>query len=44
VHPGIVYEVKNWFESFSYWAIWILPLLFMLPYALSVYRRKKQVI
>jgi len=39
-----VYEVKNWFESFSYWAIWILPLLFMLPYALSVYRRKKQVI
>ena len=37
-----VYEVKNWFESFSYRAIWILPFLFMLPYALTVYRKKKQ--
>jgi hypothetical protein len=26
-----VYEVKNWFEGFSYWAIWVIPILLMLP-------------
>ena len=25
------YEVKKWFEGFSYWAIWIIPVLLMLP-------------
>jgi hypothetical protein len=37
-----VYDVKNWFEYFSYWAIWILPFLFMLPYAIFLFRKKKQ--
>lgn len=34
-----VYTVDNWFEYFSYWAIWILPLLLMLPYALTFLRK-----
>lgn len=26
-----VYSVDNWFEYFSYWAIWIIPFLLILP-------------
>ena len=36
-----VYTVDNWFEYFSYWAIWILPLLLMLSYALTFLRKNK---
>src|SRR5690606_12793677 len=36
-----VYEVKNWFEGFTYWAIWIIPVVLMLP-AILVWRRKKK--
>ena len=38
-----VYDVKNSFESFSYGAIWIIPLLLMLPLAISLFRKKKQI-
>jgi hypothetical protein len=31
-----IYTVDNWFEYFSYWAIWIIPFLLMLPYAMIV--------
>lgn len=34
-----IYSVDNWFEYFSYWAIWILPLLLMLPYGLNLFRK-----
>jgi len=34
-----VYTVDNWFEYFSYWAIWIIPVLLMLPYTLQLIRR-----
>ena len=30
-----IYTVDNWFEHFSYWAIWIIPLLFMLPFGIG---------
>jgi len=33
------YTVDNWFEHFSYYAIWIFPLLLMLPYVLGVLKR-----
>ncbi len=33
-----VYDVNNAFEPFSYWAIWILPILLMLPFL--VYKLK----
>lgn len=36
-----VYEVKNWFEGFSYWAIWLIPVILMLP-ATLVWARKKR--
>lgn len=36
-----VYEVKNWFEGFSYWAIWLIPVLLMLPAILASARKKK---
>jgi hypothetical protein len=35
-----VYSVDNWFEYFSYWAIWIIPFILALPYALMLFRRK----
>lgn len=38
-----VYNVENWFENFSYWAIWIIPLILMMPYAIFFFRKKKQV-
>ncbi len=36
-----VYNVSNWFEGFSYWAIWILPALLILPAFLQWYRKRK---
>ena len=35
-----VYYLKSGFERFSYIAIWIIPLLLMLPYFLSLYKKK----
>ena len=35
-----VYSVDNWFEYFSYWAIWIIPILLALPLAISLFRKK----
>lgn len=35
-----VYTVDNWFECFSYWAIWIIPFLLMLPLGLSFFKKK----
>jgi hypothetical protein len=40
-HKKYVYDVKNWFEGFSYIAIWVLPFLLMLPYALQLSRQRK---
>ena len=34
-----VYSVDNWFEYFSYRAIWILPFLLMLPFGINLFRR-----
>lgn len=36
-----IYDVDNWFEYFSYWAIWILPLLLILPYSLHLLRKNR---
>jgi hypothetical protein len=35
-----VYTVENWFEGFSYWAIWIIPVLLMLPYGIVLLKSK----
>lgn len=35
-----VYTVYNWFEGFSYYVIWILPVLLMVPFLISFIRRK----
>jgi len=35
-----VYSVDNWFEYFSYWAIWIIPILLAIPYAITLFRKK----
>jgi hypothetical protein len=35
-----IYTVDNWFECFSYWAIWIIPFLLMLPYGITLIRKK----
>ncbi len=34
------YTISNWFESFSYVAIWIIPILLMLPYFLRLYKKR----
>jgi len=34
-----VYSVENWFETFSYWAIWIIPFILMLPFAICWFRK-----
>ncbi len=39
-----VYSVENWFEGFSYAAIWVLPVLLMLPFAISLVRRKSTMV
>jgi len=36
-----VYSVDNWFEYFSYWAIWIIPVLLMAPFLLHIVKSKK---
>ncbi len=36
-----VYNVNNWFEHFSYWAIWVIPALLMLPVIIISLRKKK---
>lgn len=35
-----IYSVDNWFEYFSYWAIWIIPVLLMFPYGMNLVRKK----
>ena len=35
-----VYTVDNWFEYFSYWAIWIIPFILIVPYSLVLLKRK----
>lgn len=35
-----VYAVENWFEGFSYLAIWIIPVLLVLPFTLTLIQRK----
>ncbi len=39
-HHKHVYSVSNWFEGFSYWAIWIIPFLLMIPFLLSTFRKR----
>jgi len=34
-----IYTVDNWFEHFSYWVIWIFPLLLMIPFGVGFYRK-----
>tara|TARA_R110002050_G_scaffold300778_1_gene472545 strand:- start:21302 stop:22138 length:837 start_codon:yes stop_codon:yes gene_type:complete len=34
-----VYSVDSWFEYFSYWAMWIIPFLLMLPFVYNPFRR-----
>jgi hypothetical protein len=34
-----VYSVENWFETFSYRAIWIIPILLMLPFGINWFRK-----
>ncbi len=36
-----IYTVDNWFEYFSYWAIWIIPAILMLPFTISLTRRER---
>jgi len=35
-----IYTMNNRFEYFSYWAIWVIPFLLMLPYTLNLLKRK----
>ncbi|WP_290797468.1 hypothetical protein [Flavihumibacter sp. UBA7668] len=35
-----VYNVYNWFEGFSYIAIWVLPVLLLIPYFLQLQKKK----
>jgi len=41
-HRKHVYSVDNWFENFSYWAIWIIPFLLMVPYGLERVKRNRK--
>jgi hypothetical protein len=34
-----IYTVDNWFEYFSYWAKWIIPLLLMTAYSIDLAQR-----
>ncbi|MGX5820876.1 hypothetical protein ACWKWU_21950 [Chitinophaga lutea] len=36
-----VYDVNNRFEYFSYWAIWIIPVILMLPWLIRLGNRKR---
>jgi hypothetical protein len=40
-HHKHVYSVSNWFEGFSYWAIWIIPFLLILPFVLGKFKVKQ---
>lgn len=35
-----IYSVDNWFEHFSYWAIWFFPLLLMIPFGIGYFEKK----
>jgi hypothetical protein len=35
-----IYTMENKFEYFSYWAIWIIPVIFLLPFSLDLIKRK----
>lgn len=35
-----VYNIENWFEGFSYWAKWIIPVLLILPFILRKRKNK----
>jgi len=35
-----IYKVDNWFEYFSYVAVWIIPFLLMLPYSMYLFKSK----
>lgn len=39
-----VYDVNNRFEYFSYWAIWFIPLLLMLPFLLAFFCRRNRTV
>ncbi|RYZ27417.1 MAG: hypothetical protein EOO10_12785 [Chitinophagaceae bacterium] len=39
-----VYNVSNPFEDFSYWAIWIIPVLLMLPLIISSIKRNRHMV
>ncbi len=43
-HRKHVYSIDNWFEYFSYWAIWIIPFLLMVPYGLERVRRNRKLV
>ncbi|HEX5023836.1 MAG TPA: hypothetical protein VFV68_01130 [Agriterribacter sp.] len=34
-----IYNVQNWFETFSYWAIWIIPFLLMAPLMIRLFKQ-----
>lgn len=36
-----IYFMNNRFEYFSYWAIWVIPFLLILPYSLVLLKRNK---
>ena len=36
-----IYTMDGGYESFTYWAIWIIPIVLILPYSLYLIKRKK---
>jgi len=38
-----LYSVENWFENFSYLAIWIIPFLLMLPYVTILIKKSRSI-
>lgn len=38
------YVIDNWFEYFSYWAIWIIPFLLMLPYGIRLVNKNEKMV
>lgn len=41
-HKKHTYVIDNWFEYFSYWAIWIIPFLLMLPYGIKLLKKREK--
>ncbi len=37
-----IYTVDNWFEYFSYWAKWIIPIILMMPLLIGLAMNKKE--